>query len=555
MSLFTKKSLPALLAEAADEGGNSLKRVLGPFGLIAFGVGVIVGAGLFSITGMVAAEYTGPAITMSFVIAAIGCCFAGLCYAEFASMIPVSGSAYTYSYATMGELMAWVIGWDLVLEYTVACTLVSISWSGYLAQFMADVGWALPPEWCAGPWNGGIANVPAALIVVIISLFVMRGTATSAWMNHIIVFLKVGVIVTFVVLGWRYIQAENLTPYIPENTTGNFGDFGWSGILRGAAVVFFAYIGFDCVSCTAQETRNPKRNMPIGILGSLLVCTILYIVFAHVMTGVAHYTSFAGHDGIAPIAVTVQQMGTLGADGTIQPAYPWLNKAVTLAILFGYCSVILMLLIGQSRIFMSMSRDGLLPPLFAKVNPKTHTPIPNNIVFMVVIALLAAFAPPQMAGEMTSIGTLFAFALVCAGILVIRRTMPDAPRGFRTPLVPYVPLAGIIVCVSLMLFLPADTWIRFVVWMLLGLDVYAAYGMHKSHIAPTDGSRRRGHTLFNVLCIVLGLLCVLTGLWHQQTVGMNADKTLMVVALAFGFFHIAWYTLKLTLTYRKVGKS
>ncbi|MBO5699638.1 MAG: amino acid permease [Bacteroidaceae bacterium] len=553
MGLFIKKSLSALLAEATEEGASSLKRVLGPFGLIAFGVGVIVGAGLFSVTGMVAAEYTGPAITLSFVIAAIGCCFAGLCYAEFASMIPVSGSAYTYAYATMGELMAWIMGWVLVLEYTVACTLVSMSWSGYLTQFLSSIGWGIPPEWCADPWSAGYANLPAAFIVVLMSLFAMRGTTTSAWMNHLIVFLKVGIILTFIVLGWQYINADNYTSYIPENTTGSFGDYGWSGILRGAAVVFFAYIGFDCVSCAAQETKNPKRNMPIGILGSLLVCTILYIVFAHVLTGVCHYSAFAGHDGIAPIGVAIQQMGEVGPNGVVQPAYPWLNRAVTLAILFGYCSVILMLLIGQSRIFMSMSRDGLLPGFFCKINSKTQTPLSSNVFFMVLIAFLAAFASPQMAGELTSIGTLFAFALVCAGVLIIRRTMPDAPRGFKTPLVPYVPLLGIMVCVSLMLFLPADTWIRLVIWMLIGLDVYGAYGMYRSRLAPADGSRRRGTTFFNVLCITLGVLCIVAGVWHQQTVGTGADKTLFIVSAVFGLFHIAWYTLKLTLTPRKKG--
>jgi APA family basic amino acid/polyamine antiporter len=552
VGLFIKKSLSSLLVEASEEGASSLKRVLGPFGLIAFGVGVIVGAGLFSVTGMVAAEYTGPAITLSFIIAAIGCCFAGLCYAEFASMIPVSGSAYTYSYATMGELMAWTMGWVLVLEYTVACTLVSMSWSGYLSQFLASIGLVIPPEWCSDPLSGGYANLPAACIVVLMSLFAMRGTTTSAWMNHLIVALKVGVILAFIILGWQYINTDNLMPYIPENSTGVFGEYGWSGILRGAAVVFFAYIGFDCVSCAAQETKNPKRNMPIGILGSLLVCTVLYIIFAHVLTGVCHFSAFAGHEGIAPIGVAIQQMGDAGADGIIQPAYPWLNRAVTLAILFGYCSVILMLLIGQSRIFMSMSRDGLLPGFFSKINPTTKTPLRNNIFFMVLIAFLAAFASPQMAGELTSIGTLFAFALVCAGVLIIRRTMPDAPRGFKTPLVPYVPLLGILVCASLMLFLPADTWIRFIIWMLIGLDCYGAYGMHRSHLAPTDGSRRRGTTFFNVLGIALGVLCIIAGIWHQQTVGTHADTTLFIVSIAFGLFHIAWYTIKVTLTPKRV---
>ena len=316
MGLFIKKPFAALIAEANESGSKSLKRVLGPWGLIALGVGAIIGAGLFSITGTVAAEYTGPAITLSFIIAAVGCCFAGLCYAEFASMIPVAGSAYRYSYATMGELIAWIIGWDLVLEYTVAATTVSISWSRYLVVFLQGIGIDLPPEWTACPWDGGIANIPAAIIVIIMSLFLVRGTQESSLVNNIIVFLKVSVILIFVALGWQFINAENYTPYIPANT-GVLGEFGLSGVFRGAAVVFFAFLGFDAVSTAAQETKNPKKNMPIGILMSLLVCTILYILFAHVMTGVAHYTDFAGQQGIAPVAVAIDHMGPTDAAGVI----------------------------------------------------------------------------------------------------------------------------------------------------------------------------------------------------------------------------------------------
>ena len=546
MGLFKRKPIAAILAESNAEGQTSLKRVLGPIGLVLFGIGVIVGAGLFSITGLVAAEYTGPAITLSFVIAAIGCCFAGLCYAEFASMIPISGSAYTYTYATMGEFTAWTIGWALVLEFSVASILVAISWSGYFVQFLAGIGIVIPPELCAGPWNGGIMNIPAALIIVLMSLFLMKGTETSARVNNIIVFLKIGVIAAFIVLGWQYINPANHTPYVPENISGVFGEYGWSGVLRGAAVVFLAYLGFDIVSCAAQETKNPKRAMPIGILGSLVACTVLYILFAHVMTGVANYTSFAGQDGLAPVATAIRQMGEADASGAIIPAYPWLNRAVIFAILFGYCSVILALLMGQSRVFMTMSQDGLLPKLFSKVNPKTRTPLRSNVVFMVVIAVLSAFAPPQIAGELTNIGTLFAFTIVCAGVLVVRRTMPNAERGFRTPFVPFVPLAGIVVCVALMLFLPADTWMRLVMWLLIGYDVYSLYGMKHSKMAVGDGRTRRGQSVFNVICIGLGVLCIVTGFWHQQTVGMNADKTLLIVASVFGLIHIAWYTLRLT---------
>ena len=374
MGLFIRKSIEVLQAEAQASGSKTLKRVLGPISLIALGVGVIIGAGLFSITGTVASEFTGPAITLSFIIAAIGCCFAGLCYAEFASMIPVSGSAYTYSYATMGELIAWIIGWDLVLEYTVAATTVSISWSRYMVVFLESIGISLPHHLTACPWDGGIINIPAILIVIMMSIILMRGTAGSSIFNGFIVFLKIAVILVFVVLGWKFIQADNYIPYIPENT-GKLGEFGISGIFRGAAIVFFAFLGFDAVSTAAQETKNPKRDMPIGILVSLLVCTILYILFAHVMTGVANYTEFKGHVGIAPVAVAIENMGTADASGIITPAYPWLNKAIILAILFGYCSVIMVTLMGQSRVFLSMSHDGLLPKFFSKINEKTRTPV------------------------------------------------------------------------------------------------------------------------------------------------------------------------------------
>lgn len=533
-----------LLAEANAEGKGTLRRVLGAAGLIALGVGVIIGAGLFSITGPVAAMHTGPAITLSFVIAAVGCAFAGLCYAEFASMIPVAGSAYTYSYATMGELVAWIIGWDLVLEYTVAAVCIAISWSKYFTAVLTDAGFALPPEWTACPWEGGIANLPAAAVVVVLSLFVMRGTKESALLNNLLVALKVGVIVVFVALGWKYVSAENLTPYIPENT-GELGHYGWSGIFRGAAVVFFAFLGFDAVSCAAQEVRNPKRNMPVGILCSLLICTVLYMAFGHVLTGVAHYSSYAGSEGIAPVAIAVEHIGPANAAGVVTPLYPWLNKAVLMAILVGYCSVILVLLMSQSRVFMSMSRDGLLPPVFSRISPRYGTPLHNSFIFMVVIALLSAFVPAGIAGEMTSIGTLFAFSLVCGGVLVVRRTMPHVPRTFRTPFVPFVPVAGIVVCVVLMLFLPADTWIRLVMWMLIGLDVYAGYGLRHSHLEPSPDGRRKGRTALNTLGLGLGALCVITGFWHQQSVGWPADKFMLTLAASFGLAHIGYYAARL----------
>ena len=541
--LFVRKSIDALQAEAGQTGAKTLKRVLGPVSLVALGVGVIIGAGLFSITGTVASEYTGPAITLSFIIAAIGCCFAGLCYAEFASMIPVAGSAYTYSYATMGELIAWIIGWDLVLEYTVAATTVSISWSRYLVVFLQGAGIDLPHAWTACPWDGGIVNIPAMVIVVLMSLILMRGTAGSSFFNGLIVFLKISVILVFVFLGWKFIQAENYVPYIPENT-GRLGEFGLSGILRGAAIVFFAFLGFDAVSTAAQETKNPKRDMPIGILVSLLVCTVLYILFAHVMTGVAHYTEFDGQEGIAPVAVAIAHMGEPDAQGIITPAYPWLNKAIILAILFGYCSVIMVTLLGQSRVFLSMSRDGLLPPFFSRINPRFRTPVHSNFLFMIVVSLLAGFVPAQVAGEMTSIGTLLAFTLVCAAVLIVRKTMPDVHRAFKTPFVPFVPIMGILTCLCMMCFLPADTWIRLVLWMLVGLDIYASYGRKHSQLEP-DRAYRKGDTVLNVLGLVLAVLSVITGLWHQQTVGWEADKTLLVISFAFAFTHCAYYMWRL----------
>lgn len=543
MGLFVKKSLASLIAEANESGDKTLKRVLGPWSLVALGVGVIIGAGLFSITGAVAAGYTGPAITLSFVIAALGCCFAALCYAEFASMIPVAGSAYTYSYATMGELIAWIIGWDLVLEYCVAATTVSISWSRYLVVFLEGFGVQLPHALTACPWDGGVVNVPAFLIVALMSVFLIRGTEGSSIFNGIIVFLKVSVVLVFVVLGWKYIRMENYTPYIPANT-GTLGEFGFSGILRGAAIVFFAFLGFDAVSTAAQETKNPKRDMPIGILMSLAVTTVLYMLFAHVMTGVVHYSAFDGQAGIAPVAIAIDHMGRAGADGLIHPDYPWLNRAIVLAILMGYCSVIMVTLLGQSRVFLSMSRDGLLPPLFSHIHETYRTPARSNLLFMVLVGLLAAFVPASVAGEMCSIGTLFAFSLVCAGVLIVRRTMPDAPRSFKTPWVPFVPIGGIITCMVMMVFLPADTWIRLVLWMLIGLDIYVHYGIKHSKLEPMQ-AHRKGETALNLIGIALSVLCVITGLWHQQTVGWDESKVLLGISFVFAFTHMAYFLRRL----------
>ena len=485
--LWIKKPLEKLMQESSGEG-NQLKRTLGPGSLIALGIGAIIGAGLFSITGGAAANQAGPAITISFIVAALGCAFAGLCYAEFASMIPVAGSAYTYSYATMGGFIAWIIGWDLVLEYAVGAATVSISWSRYLVKFCEGFDVHLPAALTVGPWDGGVINLPAIFIVILMSLLLMKGTQESATVNGVIVGLKVAVVIIFIVLGWKYINESNYVPYIPDNT-GKFGEYGFSGIIRAAAIVFFAYIGFDAVSTAAQEAKNPRKDMPIGILGSLVICTILYILFAHVMTGVTPYTSFKGQDGNAPVAVALESMGTPDASGAIHPDYPWLNRAIIVAILAGYASVILVMLLGQSRVFFSMSKDGLLPRVFSAVHPKFQTPVKNNTMFLVFVSLFAAFVPARVVGEMTSIGTLFAFILVCIGIIVMRKQMPDAPRAFKTPLVPLVPILGIFTCFFMMAFLPLDTWIRLIVWMLLGVVIYFGYGRTHSKLAKSTSAR------------------------------------------------------------------
>ncbi len=542
MNLFVKKTAEELLQESENDGGRGLKRVLGPFGLIALGVGVIIGAGLFSVTGIVAGAHTGPAIVISFALAAIACALAGLCYAEFASMIPVAGSAYTYSYFTMGELVAWIIGWDLVLEYAVAAVAISISWSKYFCIMMSDIGYALPTELTACPAEGGAFNLPAAILVIILSLILMRGTSGSSKFNDLMVTLKITVVLAFIGIGFKYINTDNLTPFIPANT-GVFGEYGWSGILRGAAIVFFAYIGFDAVSTAAQETKNPRRNMPIGIMGSLIVCSVLYMVFSLVMTGVVNYKEYIGADSIAPAATAVAHMGEMGANGTIVPAFPWLNRGIIVAILLGYASVVLVMMMGQSRVFYSMSKDGLLPPLFSHLHKRYHTPARSNLLFMVLISILAGIIPPSVAGEMTSIGTLFAFSLVCLGVIVVRRTQPNAPRGFKTPFVPWVPAAGLVCCIGMMLFLPAETWIRLVMWMLIGIDIYSFYGIKHSVIG--GGSvRRHGQTILSCIGVFVAFLCIVTGFWHQQTVGWHESHLMLWIASVFGVAHIFFFLVR-----------
>ncbi|WP_316799836.1 amino acid permease [Pedobacter frigidisoli] len=473
-----KKSIASIVAEANQSGEGTLKRTLGPINLILIGVGLTLGAGLFSITGLAAANHSGPAVTLSFVIAALGCGFAALCYAEFASMIPVAGSAYTYSYATMGELFAWIIGWDLVLEYSVGCATVAISWSQYLTKFLGSLGIYLPPQLTLSPFETGkladgsvvhgMINIPAALVVVLMTAILIRGTKGSAIVNGIIVFLKVGVVLVFIALGWKYINPANYHPYIPENT-GTFGQFGWSGVLRGAGLVFFVFIGFDAVAASAQETKNPARDLPIGIIGSLLVCTVLFGLFGHVMTGLANYKEFANSG--APVAIAIEKT-----------PYGWLSQAIILAILIGYTSVILIDLMAQSRMFYSISKDGLLPKMFSDVHSKFKTPWKSNIILCIFIGLFAAFVPMNVVGEMTSIGTLLAFLMVCAGILILRKTNPDAKRPFRVPFVPLIPILGILTCIAMMVFLPWETWLRLAVWLIIGLAIYFGYGRKNSKL-------------------------------------------------------------------------
>jgi basic amino acid/polyamine antiporter, APA family len=482
MNLFATKPLEMLTAES-ESGEHTLRRTLGPWSLIALGIGAIIGAGLFSLTGIAAAENAGPAVVLSFLVAALGCAFAGMCYSEFATMIPIAGSAYTYSYATLGEFIAWIIGWDLVLEYAVGAATVSISWSAYVVSFLHDRGIDVPVQFVASPWQPvqlpdgtqayGMINLPAVFVIVLISLVLMVGIKESARANGVIVIIKVAVVVVFIGVGIWFVTPANYTPFIPPNT-GKFGEYGFSGIMRAAGVIFFAYIGFDAVSTAAQETKNPQRNMPIGIIGSLAICTVLYVAFAAVMTGLVHYTQLRV---AAPVALAIDQT-----------PYGWLNSAVKLAIIAGFTSVILVMLLGQSRVFFSMSRDGLLPKIFSDIHPTFRTPWRSNMLFMVFVSLFSAFAPISVVGHMTSIGTLLAFSIVCAGILVLRRTRPEVHRPFRTPLVPLVPILGILTCFAMMASLGIDNWLRLIGWLAIGMIIYFGYSRHHSHLA--QGTKR-----------------------------------------------------------------
>jgi APA family basic amino acid/polyamine antiporter len=495
MSLFRKKDLTEMLAQAED-GGKGLKRTLGAGNLIALGVGAIIGAGLFVRTAAAAGQAAGPAVTLSFIVAAIGCAFAGLCYAEFAAMIPISGSAYAYSYVTMGETVAWIIGWALIMEYALGAATVSIAWSEYLNKLL---GGGIPYEWSHSPFESitdsagvlhrGIMNAPSLVILLLLTLLLIKGTQESAIVNAIIVFVKVAIVIIFIIIGWQFIRPENHTPYlIPANQppvldgagkviadySGVF-KHGWGGVLGGAAIVFFAFIGFDAVSTAAQEAKNPKRDMPIGILGSLVVCTILYILFGHVLTGVAPWTDFVdplkGREASVAYAISTYMTG-----------YGWLATAVTVAILAGFSSVILVMLMGQSRVFYSMANDGLLPKVFSDLHPKYRTPYKSNWILFIFVGAFAAFVPGSVAGDLTSFGTLFAFVIVCAGIIMMRKNFPQLERPFKTPLVPLVPILGIVVCLAMIVALDLTTLSVAAVWMLVGLLIYFGYSKHHSKL-------------------------------------------------------------------------
>ena len=510
MSLFRTKSLAELMPE---EGDGGLRRALTATNLVLLGIGAIIGAGIFVLTGTAAANYAGPGIVLSFVLAGAGCLFAGLCYAEFASMIPVAGSAYTYGYATLGEFVAWIIGWDLILEYLFAASTVAVGWSGYFTAFMTELGITLPPEYtgapfgvegthtlvpsqiCVDPASGGVAidavsrtpiaiadcvskgfsiihgivNVPAMVLILVLTALLVVGIRESARFNNIIVYVKVAIVLLVIGFGFQYVNTANWTPFIPENT-GEFGKFGWSGVLRGAGVIFFAYIGFDAVSTAAQEAKNPQKDLPIGILGSLAVCTVLYILMALVMTGIAHYTELnVPH----PVFVAIEKAG---------PSLKWLGYLINIGAISGLASVVLVMLMGQPRIFYSMARDGLLPAVFGKVHPTFKTPYISTIITGLVAAVIAGIFPIGLLGELVSIGTLLAFVIVCGGIIVLRRVQPGLHRPFRTPLVPLVPILGILICGYRMYGLPVDTWLRLGIWMALGLAIYFLYGRSHSKL-------------------------------------------------------------------------
>ena len=468
MSLFRRKSLAQLHAEVE---GQVLRRVLGPVELTALGIGSIIGTGIFVLTGIAASQHAGPALVVSMTFAAIACGFAGLCYAELASMIPVAGSAYTYAFATLGEFTAWIIGWDLILEYALSASTVAVGWSGYFVSLFDSMGLRLPRALTAAPGvevtmaggttNHGLFNLPAALVALAVTLLLVRGIKESARTNTVLVVIKVAVLIVFVAAGASYVKADNLQPFLPPNT-GEFGAFGWSGVLRATGIIFFAFIGFDAVSTAAQETKNPQRDMPIGILSSLVICTVLYIAVGIVLVGIVHYSKL---NVSAPLAVGIDATGLT-----------WLSPLIKVSALFGMFSTMLVQLLGQTRIFFSMSRDGFLPSVFGRVHARYRTPHVSTLLTGSVVAVAAGLTPIGVLGQLVSMGTLLAFVLVCIGIIVLRKTDPDAPRPFRVPFMPWIPIAGAVACLAQMVALPWPTWERLIVWLVIGFVVYFGYG-------------------------------------------------------------------------------
>ncbi len=488
MSIWATKSISALRAEADEVGEHSLKRSLGAMNLTALGIGAIIGAGIFVLTGQAAALHAGPAVPISMILVGIACSFAGLCYAEMASTVPVAGSAYTYSYATMGELVAWIIGWDLVLEYAAGAATVGVGWSGHLVELFKNFGIVLPAnltnsptQWCTAAevtsavpgcvhsglnLTGALLNLPAVFIVALMSTILVVGIKESATVNNFIVILKLAIVMLIIFVGLGHITPANWHPFVPKNS-GQWGTFGPSGVLRGAGMVFFAYIGFDAVSTAAQEAKNPQRDLPIGILASLAICTLLYVAVSAILTGMVPYTEL---NVAAPVAYAIEKVGAPG----------WIQILINVGAVLGLGSVILVMLLGQSRVFYSMSRDGLLGKWAAAVHPKYRTPYLSTIFTGIAVGLATGVLPLQLLGQLVNIGTLLAFVLVCYGVLVLRKSRPDLERPFRTPWVPFVPIMGILSCLGLMATLPGDTWIRLIVWLIIGFVIYFGYGRKHS---------------------------------------------------------------------------
>jgi len=497
MSILATKPIDQIKAEAAG-GEHGLKRVLGPVNLVSLGIGAIIGTGIFVLTGQAAAAHAGPAIVLSMVLAGFASALAGLCYAEFASTVPIAGSAYTYGYATLGEFVAWIIGWDLILEYALGAATVAVGWSGYVVSFLHDFGISFPAALSAAPGtqvvlsDGGVAtavfNLPAVVITVLVTILLVVGIQESASVNSAIVIVKVAVVLLVIAAGAVFVNTANWHPFIPPNT-GKFGEFGWSGIMRGAGVIFFAYIGFDAVSTAAQEAKNPQRDMPIGILGSLVICTILYILVSAVMVGLVPYTEL----GVAaPMAVAIDAARAHAAGSSMAGLIAIMPYIVKLGAIAGLSSVMVVMMLGQPRVFMSMGNDGLLPAWASKIHPKFRTPYVTTIITGVVVSIAAGFTPIKILGELVSIGTLLAFVIVSLGIIVLRRKRPDLERPFRTPMVPFVPALSAIVALALMASLPRETWERLVIWMVIGIVLYFAYGYKHSVLRSGSAARASG---------------------------------------------------------------